>query len=213
MMRPVLNLQTVFFTPLKIGYIRKNYLKQMMKTIVFIVEDMPDYGTNNEATIEQRMVNFEKYLENFECINFYDTQKDCNYAYLSEYMSIILLDCFISGLKAGEIWNESKWGGEAFCKLNSLSAPNKCKIYISREKGYSYNGVDFDYLVISNDIHCRQRFNKKGPGMSQSSICWYIEGLWRNCFSDDKCYPKVKKDNLGNQYIIRLPILKSKGGY
>ncbi|MBQ8209192.1 MAG: hypothetical protein IJZ35_01225 [Clostridia bacterium] len=210
MMRPVLDLQSVFFTPLKIGYIRKNYLEQMMKTITFVVNDNPDYGTDNNASIEQRLNNLEKYFEDFKCISFYDNNNDCNYAYLAEYLSIILLDCFISGLKAGKIWNESKWGGEAFNKLNSSIASNKCKIYINREPGNSFDGVSFDYLVISNDIYFQQRFKKKGPGMSQAAICWYIEGLWRNYIYPGNNSPKVIKGSHNNTYIIKLPILKSK---
>ena len=34
MMCPVRNLKTVFFTPIKVGYIRKNYLRQMIAVVM-----------------------------------------------------------------------------------------------------------------------------------------------------------------------------------
>lgn len=207
MMRPAKDLQSIFFTPAKVGFIRKNYLRQIMKTVTFFVHGIPDYQSNPTANIEERLDNFSAQLDGFHCISFYSTAKKKQYSYLSEYLAIILLDCFISGLKAGEVWNHSLWGGKAFQNLCQMQAHEKCRIDLYREIGGICGEKAFDYLVIRNDICHPLRLDKKGPGMSQAAIRWYIEGLWRSFPSNGKTYPKVLTEERESEYIIKLPIL------
>lgn len=211
LMRPVYDLKTVFFTPIKPGYIRKNYLEQMLEVITFEIEGEKDYGENSEAKISTRMDNLSQQLGRFICINLQSKDTQGGYAYLSEYLAAILLDCFISGVKAGTVWNQEGWGGEAYCELSQKNAWGKCQIEIFREYGSTFEGYNFDYLVIRNEIHHPLRSEKKGPGMSQAAIRWYIEGLWRSCFHDKKQYPEVIAKKLDNTYTIKLPILKREG--
>ena len=211
LMRPVFDLGTVFFTPVKPGYIRKNYLKQMLEVVTFEVEGVNDYGDNNNAKISARMSNLSQLLDGFICINLQSKKTGGDYSYLSEYLAAILLDCFISSVKAGQVWNQEGWGGEAYCQLAQKEAPEKCKIELLRENGDSFEGYDFDYLVIRNKIHHTLRSEKKGPGMSQAAIRWYIEGLWRNCIDSNNRYPEVITQKQDGNYIIKLPILKREG--
>lgn len=214
MMRPVRDLKTVFFTPIKMGYIRKNYLRQIMDTITFTIQGVPDYQINGErkpdADVEERLINISDQLMDFCCISLYSERKNKQCAYLAEYLTVILLDCFISGLKAGEIWNTAKWGGEAFKVLQEKNASEKCEIKIDREYGGICGNVRYDYLVIRNKIYHPLRSEKKGFGMSQAAIRWYIDSLWRECIEGQTVYPQVEPIKGEEQYIIKLPILKGK---
>lgn len=214
MMRPVRNLSTVFFTPIKIGYIRKNYLRQMMDTITFTIQGIPDYQFEGQlkadADIEERLQNVANQLNDFYCISLYSENSKKHCAYLAEYLTVILLDCFISGLKAGEIWNQTNWGGEAFKVLQGKSASEKCEIQIDREYGGFCGNKRYDYLAIRNKIYHPLRSEKKGFGMSQAAICWYIDSLWRECICDEKEYPEVVAIKEEKQYTIKLPILEGK---
>ena len=210
LMRPVYDLGTVFFTPVKPGYIRKNYLKKMLDVVTFEVEEKKDYGNNLSANISARMQALSLELDNFICISLWSTKTGREYAYLSEYLAAILLDCFVSAIKAGKVWNEEGWGGDAYCELAKKDAYEKCKIELFREYGGSFAGYNYDYLVIRNEIHHTPRAEKKGPGMSQAAIRWYIEGLWRSCVDSMDQYPKVVTDEKDGKYIMKLPILKRK---
>lgn len=213
MMCPVRNLKTVFFTPIKVGYIRKNYLRQMMDTITFTIQGIPDYQfgeqSNPDATIDERLQNVSNQFENFCCISLYSEKKHKQCAYLAEYLTVILLDCFISGIKAGEIWNQAKWGGEAFQILQRKRASEKCEIQIDRENGGLCGSIRYDFLVIQNKIYHPLRSEKKGFGMSLAAIKWYIDSLWRECICNQTEYPQVDTIKTENQYIIKLPILES----
>ncbi|MCM1500714.1 MAG: hypothetical protein NC124_19830, partial [Clostridium sp.] len=138
-MRPVRDLSTVFFTPIKIGYTRKNYLRQMMDTVTFTIEGVQDYKIDGElrpnANIAERLKNVESLLKSFCCITIYFEKEDMQCAYLAEYLTAILLDCFISGVKAGEVWNQTKWGGEAYKVLQEKRADEKCEIQLDRKRG------------------------------------------------------------------------------
>ncbi len=208
LMRPVYDLQTVFFTPIKVGYIRKNYLEQMMKVITFRIDGKMDYGENDKAKIGEHLQNLSQQFSAFQCIDLRSTKNGERYAYLSEYLAVILLDCFISGLKAGDVWNQVRWGGEAYYELVSKKASEKCVIDLYREQGDIFEGNAFDYLVIRNKIHHPLRSEKKGPGMSQAAISWYIEGLWRSCSEKKDGCPKVVAKKTEDDYAIKLPVLK-----
>lgn len=212
MMRPVSDLSTVFFTPIKIGYIRKNYLRQMMNTVTFTIQGIPDYQIDGQrkpdADIEERLKNVDSQLKDFKCINLLSEKTGERCAYLAEYLTVILLDCFISGLKAGEIWNKTKWGGEAYKVLQGKKASEKCEIRIDREYGGICGNVRYDNFVIRNKIYHPLRSEKKGFGMSQAAICWYIDSLWRECICNQIEYPRVVPDKQEKQYIIKLPILE-----
>lgn len=214
-MRPVRDLSTVFFTPIKIGYTRKNYLRQMMNVVTFTINNIQDYKIENkilpEADISLRLQNVEGLLKKFTCISIFVEEKNLNCAYLAEYLTAILLDCFISGVKAGEVWNKAKWGGEAFKTLQEKNANEKCEIELFREHGEIFCGdVRYDYLVIRNKIHKPLRSKKKGFGMSQAAIKWYIDSLWREYAGRRATYPEVFAGEWENQYIIKLPILEWK---
>lgn len=209
MMRPVYSLEVVFFTPTKAGFIRKNYLRLIMKTVTFVVQDIPDYRDNPQADIEERLDNLSGLLKDFNCISL--EQKGKKYAYLSEYLATILLDCFVSALKAGEVWNQSSWGGKAFQVLHNKTADKKCKVWINRELGGEFNGKKYDYLVIRNSIYHPLRTEKKGPGMSQAAMRWYVEGLWRSCSKQKQQYPKVVPILNECEYTVKLPILEVEG--
>ena len=211
LMRPVHDLETVFFTPVKPGYIRKNYLRQMLEVVTFEIEGKKDYSEDCNADISVRMCNLSQCLSNFICITLQSNKTGREYAYLSEYLAAILLDCFISGVKAGKVWNQEGWGGEAYCELSKQKAWKKSKIELFREYGGTFEGYDFDYLVIRNEIHHTLRSEKKGPGMSQAAIRWYIEGLWRSCFDSKSQYPEVIAGKQDGKYIMKLPILKREG--
>ncbi|MBQ8983580.1 MAG: hypothetical protein IJ079_08325 [Lachnospiraceae bacterium] len=210
-MRPARNLQTIFFAPLKPGYYRRYYLREIMKTMTFSVENIPDYRENEDADIDERMENISQLFKEFEFIFFELEDGKKQYFYLSEYLVIILLDCFVSGLKAGEIWNRSEWGGTAFVELCKKKASEKCHMAIYREPGLTKDSAKYEYLVIKNKIFRPLRTEKKGPGMSQAAKIWYIEGLWRIRLNEGcEDYPKVQIEESETEYIIKLPILKPK---
>ena len=209
-MRSARDLKTVFFTPIKPGYIRKNYLRQMLSAVTFSVNGKPDYGTNLDAGIDERLERLSAQLEQFCCVTLVSANSGLEYTYLSEYMAVILLDCIVSGIKAGEVWNVCSWGGEAYRKLESSRASDKCLIRLSRETGGEFAGKPYDYLVIQNEVFHPLRSPRKGPGMSQAAIRWYIEGLWR-CV-DSGGYPEVIANKKENEYIVKLPILERNGG-
>ena len=211
-MRPARDLKTVFFTPIKPGYTRKDYLRQMLSAVTFSVDGEPDYGTNLNADIDERLERLSEQLEQFCCVTLVSAKSGLEYAYLSEYMAVILLDCIVSGIKAGEEWNVCSWGGEAYQKLESSQAPDKCLIRLSRETGGDFAGKPYDYLVIQNEVFHPLRSPRKGPGMSQAAVRWYIEGLWRCIGGGDDGYPEVNANKKGNEYIVKLPILERNGG-
>lgn len=217
MMHLAYDLETLFYAPINVGYIRKNYLRQIMKTVTFYINEIADYklgdidSSSSIDDIDFRMSNLGSVFKDFQFIRFENENKV--YTYLSEYLVTILLDCFISALKAGEVWNQVSWGGEAFSVLKNKNAEEKCAIWISREKGVRYRNTRFDYLVISNNIYYYQRSTKRGPGMSQAAIKWYIEGIWKWYVGPNNEYPhvitEIEKDH--TKYTIKLPILSSKG--
>lgn len=214
-MRPVRDLSTVFFAPIKIGYTRKNYLRQMMDVVTFTINEIPDYKIEEkikpEADISLRLQNVENLLKTFTCISLFVEKKNLDCAYLAEYLTAILLDCFISGVKAGEVWNKAKWGGEAFKTLQDKKANEKCEIELFREHGKTTCGeIRYDYLVIRNKIHKPLRSKKKGFGMSQAAIKWYIESLWQEYVGEGMTYPEVYTGESNDQYTIKLPILEWK---
>lgn len=214
-MRPVRELSTVFFTPIKIGYTRKNYLRQIMNVVTFTINEIPDYKIGEkikpEADISLRLQNVETLLKTFVCISIFVEEKNLDCAYLAEYLTAILLDCFISGVKAGEVWNKAKWGGEAFKTLQEKKANEKCEIELFREHGKIPCGdIRYDYLVIRNKIHKPQRSKKKGFGMSQAAMKWYIESLWQEYVGEGITCPEVYAGESNDQYTIKLPILEWK---
>ena len=169
-----------------------------------------EYQVGDIVTVDERMENVKALLSNFYCISIYDKEKGIQYAYLAEYLVMILLDCFISGLKAGEIWNHAKWGGEAFKILQGKKANEKCEIIIKRDRGGQCGEVRYDYLVIRNKVCKEFHSKKKGFGMSQAAIKWYINSIWSECIKGQSDYPRVRasEDREAGEYIIKLPILK-----
>lgn len=207
LMRPVFDLGTVFSTPLKPGYTRKNYLRQLLELVSFEVNGENDYAEDPNADISVRIDRLLERLETFRCVCLNANGTEKQYTYLSEYLAVILLDCFISGVKAGATWNQETWGGDAFLELHECHASEKCKIKIFRERGFDCSDYSFDYLVIQNEIYHTLRTEKKGPGMSQAAMKWYIEGLWRSCIPNNITPPKVLAGKTDNTYTIKLPIL------
>ena len=210
MMRPAYDLQTVFFTPVRVGFTRRNYLRQLLLTATLTVENEPDFRKNKNAGEDERLANLEEMLKQYRCVFIEKAGKQ--YAYLSEYLAVVLLDCIISGIKASDTWNLTAWGGDAFEELLTREASEKCRIELLRERGSSFEGIPFDYLSICNKVCASPRTDKKGPGMSLAAIRWYIEGLWRACFGDGLKYPEVQTEQKEGKYIIRLPILAGGGG-
>ena len=74
-------------------------------------------------------------------------------------------------------------------------------------KGGKCGNIKYDYLTISNLVYTNKQDGRKGPGMSQAAMRWYIEGLWRTCV-DSVNYPKVQCREEENKYYAKLPILK-----
>ena len=208
--RPARNLGTMFFSAIRNGESRKNYLKQMAKVITFQVEGICDYGDDEKPDegIEERLSRLSTLLSQYNLVHFVNQEK--KYSYLSEYLAVALLDCFVSGFKVCEEWSESDWGGGVFLNMLNKPATKKCRICIRRADGGEYNGIKYDCLEISNEIHPKSEERKKGPGMSRAAITWYIEGLWR-IQKGESGYPEVKiKDDDPTKYIIQLPILERK---
>ena len=212
MRRPARDLYTVFFTPIKIGFIRKKYLRQMMDVITFTIEGVPDYQIDGEekpnASVEERLQNVAHQLKDFCCISLYFEKRNKQCAYLAEYLTVILLDCFVSGLKAGAVWNQVEWGGEAFEVLQGKKASEKCEIRVDRERGGKCGDKKYDNIVIRNEVYPHLRTEKKGFGMSQAAIRWYIDSLWRECICGKEEYPQVETTKRDGQYTIKLPILE-----
>lgn len=209
-MRPAYDLGTVFFTQIDAGKRRKNYIAQMMQVIIFCIDGQDDTACGDEEP--DRLALMEKSLRSYKCIQF---DKDNNhYAYLSEYLAAIFLDCCISAIKAGKDWNDTRWGDLAFSALCEKAPADKCRVKLYREQGFPLPASlpAFDYLVIENEVYMkRDRQNEQGPGMSQKAICWYIDKLWQTVFKEDGDYPKVEfvpPNQSGEPYRIKLPILK-----
>lgn len=204
---PTDQLDAMLFTALKPFYSRQPYISLLMNTICFTVDGVPDTRDNPNASIPERMENFRRLLNGYRCCQF--KREDRAYAFASEYMAVIFLDCWLSGVKAGEVWNTSSWEGKAYYILKQLPPAEKCQIHISREPG-GCGTFPFDYLVFKNAVFASQKKRGKGPGMSQSAMCWYIEKLWNFCISEKDNSPKVEAEKNGDEYIIRLPILRPK---
>ncbi len=119
-----------------------------------------------------------------------------------------MLDCFVSGLKAGAVWNQVEWGGEAFEVLQGKKASEKCEIRVDRERGGKCGDKKYDNIVIRNEVYPHLRTEKKGFGMSQAAIRWYIDSLWRECICGKEEYPQVETTKRDGQYTIKLPILE-----
>lgn len=205
---PAYSLNDMFFTPLENGSSRKGYLEQLLQVVTFIVDDKPD--TTNGEEMETRM----KYLkEKWAGYNFVQFPKDeTYYAYRAEYLAAIILDCCISALKVGQLWNEYDSGYDAFLALLREKEPrNRCQIWLKRKPGKG----DFDYLIISNEVfNGKTQAKKTGPGMSQHAMRWYINKLWQFIHEDTDA-PEVQIFSPGEedtQYRVMLPILKKEDG-
>ena len=214
-LRPARNLGHMFFAAMRTGETRKNYLRQMAKVIVFQVEGVWDYDEiivdnrkNQDEIIEDRLQKLYSLLKKYNIIHFVGRYGE-KYSYLSEYLIVSLLDCFVSGFKVCKEWSKSDWGGEVFLNMIEKSAMEKCEIRIHRSPGAEYNGIKYDYLEISNDIYPRKETGRRGPGMSEAAKRWYIEGLWR-ILNGNSEYPRVLVKSEAKQYTILLPILERK---
>lgn len=220
-MEPAYNLSDVFFTQIDAGYSRKDYILQMMQVITFRIKTEENgqavvrEDTENGDTMEDRLLFMQEILRDYDCIQF-DTE-DGKYAYLSEYLAVILLDCCISALKAGTDWNSTRWGYLAFAKLYQKQPADKCQIFLSRQPGPDTEDprLAFDYLVIENFVDVeRNKESKQGPGMSQKAIKWYIDKLWQIMLGSEAEQSWTifqSPSHPGGLYGIKLPVLKRKG--
>lgn len=206
-MCPANNLKDVFFTPVEPGYIRKNYFRQLMETNCFYVNEQPDFGDNPDASIDERLENLSDLLRDYKCINLTKNKK--HYAYLSEYLAIILLDSFVSALKASDFWRRESWSAKTFCQLKKQSAPKKCRVDLKRESG----GENYDYLVITNITY--PKHNKKNTeetermGMSLKATRDYIDSLWRFYYNGTSREPPVVQVSQEETiFTMKLPILR-----
>lgn len=221
-MEPAYNLSNVFFTQIEAGYSRKDYVAQIMQVVTFRIKAKKNgktivrEDTENGDTIEERLLFMQKILGDYDCVQF--DVEDGKYAYLAEYLAIILLDCCISALKSGKDWNSTRWGDLAFNHIYCKRPKDKCQIFLSREQGGNTEdpSVAFDYLVIENSVDVeRSKETRQGPGMSQKAIRWYIDKLWKIVMGDEKRQPKtkfIKPSSPGEMYKIKLPILKQRTG-
>ena len=214
-LRPARNLGHMFFAAMRTGETRKNYLRQMAKVIAFQVEGVWDYDDiivddreNQDEIIEGRLEKLYSLLKKYNIVHFVGPHGE-KYSYLSEYLIVSLLDCFVSGFKVCKEWSKSDWGGEVFLNMIQKRAMDKCEIRIHRSPGAEYNGIKYDYLEISNDIYPRKETGRRGPGMSEAAKRWYIEGLWRIQNGNSE-YPRVLVKHESKQYTIQLPILERK---
>ena len=215
-MFPAINLSDVFFTPIQPGYTRKSYLYQILQTHCLIINGQPDYlGSDDKCnpkeceTIPARMKNIKRALEDFECVSI---EKDNgHYAYLSEYLAIILLDCLMSALKASKFWAKESWSADVFCNLKDRPAKEKCQVEIERSAGND----KWDYLVIRNAVYNREKGtsdSEKRFGMSLKAIADYIEGFWGyadKAMIDLPAFSTGKTEE-GTRYETKMLILKGK---
>lgn len=206
-MCPADNLKDVFFTPVEPGYIRKNYFRQLMETNCFYVDNQSDFGDDPNASIDDRLDNLSTLLESYKCINLEKNKK--HYAYLSEYLAVILLDSFVSALKASDFWRKESWSAKTFCQLKKRRASQKCRVDMKRKPG----GENYDYLVITNSVY--PKHNKKiteeteRMGMSLKATRGYIDGLWRFYYEDTDSEPPVVQVIPGEtMFTMKLPILR-----
>lgn len=200
-MKPARNLSELFFDQLVYGNTRRHYLNLILEVIAFEVEDRVEYlGENGEELSKpERMERLKEFLSTFRFVIL--TRDGKEYAFLAEYLVCILLDCFISALRASEEWYLAMWGSDVFFKLKEKKPSQKCKISICREKG----DQQFDYLVIKNKVCFVE--TKTEPGMSQDAIRWYLQQLWHFVGSPDVEKKQVVFRRDGNMYETKLPIL------
>lgn len=210
-MEPEANLGEMFDKTLTYGNSRRRYLELLLSQVSFQCEDSEIVPN---SSIDMRVQYFIEALRKYELVSF--PEKDPKYAYLSEYLVAIFLDCCMSAIRASSVRN-LKFANryDEFCYLKKSDLDKKCKIIIAREK----TDKGFDYLVLRNES-VSQKVEEdsgnlyKGPGMSQAAIRWYIEKLWqltgRNC-QDTKVQfiPPDRSDTSQDKfYCIKLPILK-----
>ena len=219
-MRPAYNLSDVFFVQIGAGYSRKDYIIQMMQVITFrikmkengktVIREDTEYGD----TIEDRLRFMQEILRDYDCVRFHT--ETGGYAYLSEYLAAILLDCCISALKAGKDWNDTRWGDLAFASLYQKQPMDKYPVFLSRQPGSDAGdpALAFDYLVIENPVDVeRSNESRQGPGMSQKAIKWYLDKLWKVVWGGGENQPRTvfqAPAHPGGMYCIRLPVLKRK---
>lgn len=223
-MKPAHNLSDVFFVQIGAGYSRKEFILQMMQVLTFRIkteengETVIRKDTEKGESMKERLSFMQEMLRDYDCIRF--DVKEGKYAYLSEYLAVIFLDCCISALKAGKDWNSTRWGDLAFNELYRKQAADKCQIFLSRQQGPDLNdpSLAFDYLVIENYVDVeRSKDTRQGPGMSQKAIRWYIDKLWKIVMEDGENRPQTvfksvfeEPSNPKEIYQIKLPILKRK---
>jgi len=205
---PAYSLNDMFFTPLESGSSRKGYLEQILQVVTFIVDGKPD--TTDGEDMEMRMKYLKEKWEGYDFVQF--PKEEAYYAYRAEYLAAIILDCCISALKVGQLWNDYDSGYDAFLALLRENDPkNRCQIWLKRRHGEG----DFDYLVISNEIfNGKTQAKKNGPGMSQHAMRWYINKFWQFIHGETGA-PEVKILSPGvedKQYRVMLPILKKEDG-
>lgn len=204
-MEPASSLRNVFFAQVGANQSRKEYISKMLKVISFYDGDSPITisSDNQEQMLECLALQWDKY----KILQFEKDGK--HYAYLSEYIAVILLDCCISALRACTIWNRTRWGSKAYFDLYRAPFEEKCQVTLSREGGGRTGEIKYDYLVIKNPIAPNYEQHKsRGPGMSQQAIKWYINKLWKFILNNDDPKPEVIIEKDANKYSIKLPILK-----
>ena len=201
------NLKDVFFAPAASGFTRASYLRQLLKTHCFIVNDMPDYSDGVDE--DSRLNRLRCLIENFDCICIEKDGK--TYAFLSEYLAVILMDCFISALKVGKRGYHNEWEADAFVELKKLPPQEKCAIKLTTEK--------FDdkctYLVITNEIYHvetkEEKERRKEKGMSLKAISDHINTYWNLVYGNtSNPKPMVLTEDKGKSFVTKLPILKTR---
>lgn len=207
-MQPADDLRDVFFKPIVFGNSRRQYLSLLLEAVAFSVEGETDYldcEGNELRTVQDRLNRLEELLSRYRCVMLQGGI--ARYAFLSEYLVSILLDCCISALKASEEWNMTTWGSDVFLYLAKEPPEKKCLINIYRLPG----NEEYSYLVLKNRNVNYTRF-KAEPGLSQDAIHWYIETLWRfykgeEVFNREPTKYRAEFYPNGTDYIIKLPIL------
>lgn len=203
--RPALRLDTVFFSPLLPGHSRSEMLKTLIGLIQFESINSTDDHIQDAIcdgaitqTEEERLRTLQQCFGRFTIVQCNSQGEE--YALISEYLVVILFDCFLSALKASHLWNKVDWKAELF-RIISTGQACRCGIQMYRE---CIDDPDCDYLVIRNKVE-ETATDSKGKGMSQTAMKWYIEKFW-TLTSKQKCVIAQFEDDK-KTYIVKLPIL------
>lgn len=203
--RPARQLDTVFFSPLFPGHNRRELLRTFLGLICFTDENIPDgpivdivYDSLKDE--ETRLTNIQQCFQNFTLVQ--RCFEGVEYTLLSEYLVVILFDCFLSALKASSLWSRVDWKANLF-RIIDTKQGDRFSIQMYRE--CMEEDLDCDYLVIRNKVEEKDPY-PKGKGMSQTAMKWYIEKFWESINTPKKVIAQFEDDSK-THYIVKMPIL------